>query len=92
MVPVDTTIQIHRAMGLSDEEKREIIDEISKLLDGTETITDALGRLLEVHDARTLLVGMKFMQLIQLNDALNNEVPKAKRRGTLTAPADPNMN
>lgn len=92
VMPKTATIQVHQAMGLSDESFDEIAKEITEILGGTETVTAAISRLVAVYDARTLLVGMRFMQLLQLNVTLHNAVPKAKRRGTLTPPDNPKLN
>lgn len=60
-------IQVHRGLGLTDADDEDVSKEMMDLLKDTERITDALDVLTAKYDARTLLIGMRMMQMIHLN-------------------------
>lgn len=60
-------VQVHRALGLTDEESDEIAKDLHDTIKNTTKITEALALLTKKYDARTLLIGMRMMQLMSLN-------------------------
>lgn len=68
-------VQVHRALGLTDEESDEIAKDLHDTIKSTTKITEALALLTKKYDARTLLIGMRMMQLM----SLNHEVGEAKK-------------
>ena len=94
-----TKIQMHKAMGLIDKDMESIDEEMNDLLKDTKNINSAAAKIAERHDARAVLVGMRFLQLIQLNDKIaevrslaEKAAEKSDARQTLTPPSDPDLN
>ena len=89
-------IQMHRALGLSDEELREINEEVYVLLAHLNNAGSAAETIAVVYDAASVLVGMQFMNLVTLaderSDAKVKAVAKSVARNALTPPVDPTMN
>ena len=91
-----TNIQMHKAMGLIDKDMESIDEEMNELLKDTKNINSAAAKIAERHDARAVLVGMRFLQLIQLNDKMAEARAKASKktdaRQTMIPPSDPDLN
>ena len=89
-------IQMHRALGLSDEEMKEINEEMYVLLGHLNNAGSAAETIAVVYDPASVLVGMQFMQLVRLVDERAAEkekaVEKTVARRTLTPPLDPDLN
>jgi UTP:GlnB (protein PII) uridylyltransferase len=64
---MEQMVQVHKAMGLSDQDSEEIAEIMRDLMRDTGKITEALELLTEKYDAKTLLIGMRMMQLMDLN-------------------------
>jgi hypothetical protein len=64
-------IKVHIALGLTDAEAEAVLKEVDDLQKNTELITDALDVLTAKYDAKTLLVGMRLMQVINQNSRMH---------------------
>ena len=63
-----------------DEVNKSIERELDKLLKDTKNINDAAMKIIKVYDAKSVLVGMRFLQLIQLNNQMAEARAKASKK------------
>ena len=92
-------IVIHEELGLSDDEMRVIDEELRELILVVGSVSGAARKIAATYDVKAVMVGMRFMQLIRINDDAG-EVrggrlkveEKTEARKTLTRPPDPNLN
>jgi len=64
-------IQIHHALGITDEREKEIGKEVFEIVTDAGRVDVAGKRLADKYDGEALLVGMRLMQAIQVNERLD---------------------
>jgi hypothetical protein len=71
-------IQMHHVLGISDERSKEIAKEILDTLTEAGMVDAGTKKLAEKYDAESILVGMRLLQAIQLNDSLEEKRSKGQ--------------
>ena len=63
----EPTIEVHKILGLTNPEFKDLADDILRKTRNTKTIHQALNNLAEDYDPKSMLVGMRMMQMMDLN-------------------------
>lgn len=91
--PEAKMIKAHECLGLEAAAADDVAEELSVLLKDTMTVTEALKLIAEKYDAKVVLVGMRIMQLMLLNDKeISDRAENAGGRKVLKPPGDPRWN
>lgn len=63
-------IQAQDSLGISDVESDQIVNDLTEAVRNTKTMDEAIRWLTDRYDAKAMLLGMQFMQVLQENTRL----------------------
>jgi len=72
-------IQIHHALGISDERSEEISKEVIDILTEVGKVDVGAKKLAETYNAEAVLAGVRLYQLIRLNKDLHKTISRPNK-------------